>query len=106
MLFVDHVFLSLSSVHTLKIKGSVPESLIRREVLPLWLDGLKSDYKRADYWVVRFKGKPWTADGDAGFRGRRVVCRLFEVLGNNVSILPFPCLAPNTQAPRTSSSGV
>jgi len=80
---MDHVFMSLSSVDTLKIKGSVPESLIRQQVLPLWLDGVERDYKRRDYWVVRFKGKPWTADGDAGFRGRRVVCKLFEVLGNN-----------------------
>jgi hypothetical protein len=88
-LFVDHVFLSLSNVDTLKIKGSVPESLIRQEVLPLWWDGVQSDFKSQDYWVVRFKGKPWTADGDAGFRGRRVVCRLFEILGNNVSNLPL-----------------
>jgi hypothetical protein len=87
--FVDHVFLSLSNVDTLKIKGTVPESLIRQEVFPLWWNGVENDYKSQDYWVVRFRGRPWTADGDAGFRGRRLVCRLFEVLGNNVNNLPL-----------------
>ncbi|KAF9513767.1 hypothetical protein BS47DRAFT_1317208 [Hydnum rufescens UP504] len=79
----DHVFLSLSSVHTLKIKGTVPEALIRQQVLPLWWGGVQTTYKSRDYWVIRFKGKPWTADGEDGFRGRRLVCRLFEILGNN-----------------------
>lgn len=52
--------------------------------MPLWWDGVLNNYSRDDYWVIKFNGKPWTADGEAGFRARRLVCRLFEILGNNV----------------------
>jgi len=81
----DHVFVSLSSRHILKIlhlPRTISDSVVRDGLVQAWPDGIRKESRTSSSWVIKFKGHPWSADGELGFYGHRLVCRLFELLGN------------------------
>ncbi|KAF8328151.1 uncharacterized protein EI90DRAFT_3017810 [Cantharellus anzutake] len=81
----DHAFVSLSSSHTLKIlhlHRNISDNAFREGFLQAWPEGIENELRAGSSWIIRFKGHPWSANGEPGFYGRRLMCRVFELLGN------------------------